>query len=223
MKSETFHGKEWFKASKGDHGYDGPLHTEPHDLAPISERVKNSFLEKGFEMHDDMFTTGEYPHAVGHAPRTHHDGFRSTAADFVTKTFRRDNISIMTQTVVDRIVIDNSGKDLTATGVELVARDGSRSVVHVKHEVIVSGGAYCSPVILMRSGIGPRDELAQHNISCLVDLTGVGKNLMDHCVSISTNDSSPSSDLNLFTKLWSAVVHVLRSQRSQAYSRPFYI
>ncbi len=105
LQSETFHGKDWFKAAKAEHGHDGPLHTEPHDLAPISQRVRDSMLEKGFPMVEDMFTTGETPHAVGHAVRTHHEGFRSTAADFVTKTYRRDNITILTEHAVDKIII----------------------------------------------------------------------------------------------------------------------
>ena len=182
-KSETFHGKEWFKAAEAEHGYDGPLHTEPHDLAPISQRVRDAMLEKGLPWHEDMFVTGEVPHGVGHAVRTHHEGFRSTAADFVTKTYRRENVTIRTQMVVDRVVIEKIDGLLRATGAELVARDGSRSTVRASGEVVVSGGAYCTPTILMRSGIGAKDELAEHNIECLVDLPGIGKNLMDHPLS----------------------------------------
>lgn len=130
-----------------------------------------------------MFTTGETPHAIGHAVRTHHDGFRSTAADFVTKTYRKDNITLLTQHVVDKVVIENSEDGHKATGAEIVAKDGTRSVVHANREVIISGGAYCSPNIMWRSGLGPKDELAEHKIPCLVDLPGVGQNLMDHALS----------------------------------------
>lgn len=140
-------------------------------------------LEDGFPMIEDMFTTGESPHAIGHAPRTHHNGIRSTAADFVTNTYRRENITILTEHVVDKIVFERSAETLTAVGAEIVAKDGSRSVVHANREVVVSGGAYCSPTILMRSGLGPREELAKIGIECLVDLPGVGQNLQDHAVS----------------------------------------
>lgn len=179
-KSETFYAKDWFKAAESEHGRDGLLHTEPHDLAPISERVRDSMIEKGLPLFNDMFVTGETARGCGHVVRTHHDGFRSTAADFVTRTYRRENITMLTQTIVDKIIIETKEHALVATGAELVARDGSRRAVYADREVIVSGGAYCSPTILMRSGFGAKDELAQQQIDCLMDLPGVGKNLMDH-------------------------------------------
>jgi len=49
-----------------------------------------------------------------------------------------------------------------------------------RKEVIVSAGAFQSPQLLMVSGIGNCSELAQHNISCKVNLPGVGKNMWDH-------------------------------------------
>jgi choline dehydrogenase len=48
--------------------------------------------------------------------------------------------------------------------------------------VTLSAGAIQSPALLMRSGVGPRDELAAHGISCLVNLPGVGRNLIDHAM-----------------------------------------
>ncbi len=93
-------------------------------------------LEKGFPMVEDMFTTGESPYAIGHAPRNVHQGTRTTAADFVSKTYRRKNITIMTQHVVDKVVFEKIDGELVATGAEVVARDGSRSVLHAKREVV---------------------------------------------------------------------------------------
>lgn len=174
-KAETVQGKAWFEAAEAEHGYDGPLHTEPHDWAPISERVRDSMVLSRLAFVEDMFVTGKAAQGVGHAVRAHHEGFRSTAADFVTKTFRRENVTILTQTVVDKVVIEKDGEELRATGAELVARDGTRSTILDTNEVIVSGGAYCSPTILMRSGIGSQTELAEHNIPCVLDLPGVGK------------------------------------------------
>lgn len=45
-----------------------------------------------------------------------------------------------------------------------------------------TAGAYCSPTILLRSGIGPQTELAELDIPCKLDLPGVGKNFQDHLV-----------------------------------------
>jgi choline dehydrogenase-like flavoprotein len=179
-KAETFHGKDWFKASESVHGTSGPLHTEPHDLAPISQLVRESLIDSGLPYHADMFSTGETPHGCGDVPRTVHQGIRSTAADFITKGYRRENITIKTSTTVDRIILNNIDGELTATGVLTRAADGTAVEYQAKKEVIVSAGAYCSPPILLRSGIGPKEELEKLEIEVKVDLPGVGKNLQDH-------------------------------------------
>ncbi|EOA86554.1 uncharacterized protein SETTUDRAFT_89387 [Exserohilum turcica Et28A] len=179
-KAETFHSKDWHKADASAHGTSGPLHTEPHDLAPISERVRESLIDQGLPYHADMFTTGETAHGCGDVPRTVHQGIRSTAADFITKTYRRNNITIKTEVTVDKVMLKNEKNGLTATGVSTISKSGKRIEYEAKKEVIVSAGAYCSPPILMRSGIGPKEELEKHGIDCLVNLPGVGGNLMDH-------------------------------------------
>ena len=134
-----------------------------------------------------MFTTGEVPHGCGHVVRTHHQGLRTTGADFVTNGYHRDNIDILTNTTVDKIVLEKDGGSLRATGVELTDESGTKKTMAAREEVIVSGGAYCSPPILLRSGIGPKEELEKLGIRCAVDLPGVGKNLLDHLVSSSAH------------------------------------
>lgn len=135
-----------------------------------------------------MFTTGDKVNGCGHAPRTVYEGLRSTAADFVTKDGKQGNLTIMVNATVDRVIIEKSEGKLKATGVAIVGNEGTKSEVFAKNEIIVSGGAYCSPNILNRSGIGAREELEKHSIETQVNLPGVGKNLMDHLVS-----SSPSN------------------------------
>lgn len=56
---------------------------------------------------------------------------------------------------------------------------GERRVVRARREVILAGGVFNSPQLLMLSGIGPRQELARHGIDARVDLPGVGRNLQD--------------------------------------------
>ncbi|OAL45959.1 glucose-methanol-choline oxidoreductase-like protein [Pyrenochaeta sp. DS3sAY3a] len=179
-RSETFHEKDWHKSDKSVHGTDGPLHTEPHDLAPISELVRDSMIDQGLPYTPDMFSTGESPHGCGDVPRTVYQGIRTTAADFITNSYRRANITIKTEVTVDKLVLSQEQGELTATGVVTISKDGRKVVYRAVKEVIVAAGAYCSPPILMRSGIGPKDELEKHGIRCLVDLPGVGRNLMDH-------------------------------------------
>ncbi|KAB8207484.1 hypothetical protein BDV34DRAFT_191791 [Aspergillus parasiticus] len=181
-KSETFHPKDWFQADPQSHGYNGPLHTEPHDLAPISNLLIDSLVSQGMPLHHDMFSTGDVAHGCGHAPRTVHKGIRATAADFITKDYNRSNVTIQTDTTVDRIVLEEGAAGLRATGVVTRLADGTTRTFHARKEVVISSGAYCSPAVLMRSGIGAREELDKFDIPCKVDLPGVGKNLMDHLI-----------------------------------------
>ncbi|KAL3478166.1 hypothetical protein BJX99DRAFT_269367 [Aspergillus californicus] len=181
-KSETFHTKPWFKEDASAHGYSGPLHTEPHDLAPIADRIMDSFVDQGLPLHHDMFSTGDVAHGCGHVPRTVYKGIRTTSADFITKEYDRSNITIQTDTTVDRVLLKPTTDGHRAVGALTRLADGSNKTFYARQEVIISGGAYCSPAILMRSGIGARDELAEHGINCQVDLPGVGKNLMDHLI-----------------------------------------
>ncbi|KAJ5126675.1 Glucose-methanol-choline oxidoreductase [Penicillium atrosanguineum] len=181
-KAETFHPKSWFKADKESHGYSGPLHTEPHDLAPISQLLIDSFISQGLPLHHDMFSTGDVPHGCGHVPRTVYKGTRTTGADFVTNKNQRGNITIMTDTTVDKIVFSKDGAQIRATGVATKTSNGTLKTFHARREIVISSGSYCSPAVLLRSGIGPKDELAKHNIPCLVSSPGVGRNLMDHLI-----------------------------------------
>lgn len=179
-KAETFHSTPWLTTKEGLHGSDGPLHTTPHVPAPISSMVLESYQSKGFPLIPDVFTTGESPHACGHAIRSIYQGVRTTAADYVTKNNKRSNVNVVTDTIVHHVVLAGDGKRKRAIGAQLQSAAGDKTLVKARKEVIVSAGAYCSPAILLRSGIGPKQELQGLGIESQVDLGGVGKNLMDH-------------------------------------------
>ncbi|PQE28213.1 GMC oxidoreductase protein [Rutstroemia sp. NJR-2017a BBW] len=179
-KAENFHGKDWFKANDEVHGKDGLLDVEPHDLAPISNMILDSMADQGLPLHPDMFSTGETPNGCGHAPRTVYKGDRTTSANY----FRNKglNLGIKTDTTVDKVILEGQGSDKRAVAVKVIEKDGTEKEIRANKEIIISGGAYCSPTILMRSGIGAKSELEEHGIDCQVDLPGVGKNLMDHLI-----------------------------------------
>lgn len=149
--------------------------------APISNMILDSMQDQGLPLHPDMFSTGESAHGCGHAPRTVYQGDRTTSANYFRN--KGPNLAIKTETTVDKVILEGSGSDVKATAVRVIEKDGTARELKAKKEIIVSGGAYCSPTILMRSGIGSISELQSHGIDCKVDLPGVGKNLMDHLVS----------------------------------------
>ena len=182
-QAESFKSKPWFKPVESEHGYTGHLGTEPHDLAPISDLILESFSDKGLGLDHDMFTHGNNPHGCGHATRTVTNGLRTTGADFITNKNKTENVEVVCGAHVDKVLLEKDANgDLVATGVRAILSDGSVFEAKATKEVIVSGGAYCSPNILNRSGIGARDELSRHGIETLVDLPAVGKNLMDHLI-----------------------------------------
>jgi choline dehydrogenase-like flavoprotein len=143
--------------------------------------ILESMESQGLKRQDDMFSTGDNPHGCGHVPRTHYKGDRTTSANYFRK--QGPNLAIKTETIVDKIIVEGSGNNLKAIAVKVIEKDGSSKEFKAKKEIIVSGGAYCSPAILLRSGLGPKAELSELGIECRIDLPGVGKNLMDHLVS----------------------------------------
>jgi choline dehydrogenase-like flavoprotein len=93
---------------------------------------------------------------------------------------RRPNLTIVTGAHATRVLLDEAGGRVLATGVEYRTADGHTSVATARREVILSAGAVGSPHLLLLSGIGPREELEAAGISCRVHSPHVGKHLKDH-------------------------------------------
>jgi choline dehydrogenase len=83
----------------------------------------------------------------------------------------RANLTVRAGVLVDRVdVVDGRARGVLLAGGEVIEAD----------DVVLAAGAYGSPAILLRSGIGPADELAALRITPVADLRAVGKNLRDH-------------------------------------------
>ena len=90
----------------------------------------------------------------------------------------------MTNVYVDKVILEDTNNGMRAVGVDLQDSPGEKRSVKARKEVIVTAGVYGSPTILLRSGIGDRHEVEDYGIESRVNLPGVGKNLMDHLVSM---------------------------------------
>ena len=111
-------------------------------------------------------------------PMSNRPGRRASAAMCYldAPTRRRPNLRIVARAQVHRIMIDGrraTGVAATVDGADRRFRAGT---------VILAAGALLSPVLLMRSGIGPQGELRQAGIAVAADLPGVGANLQNHPV-----------------------------------------
>jgi hypothetical protein len=110
--------------------------------------------------------------AVGPLPRNVRDGTRmSTALTYLAPARPRPNLEIRPDTLVDRVLI--TGR--RARGVQL--HTGERVEADA---VVLAAGAYGSPAILLRSGVGPAEQLRRLDLPVVADLLGVGANLVDH-------------------------------------------
>jgi choline dehydrogenase len=86
----------------------------------------------------------------------------------------RSNLTLVPHALVDRLRLDGD----RATGAIVRVANGEREIS--ADLIVLAAGAYGSPSILLRSGIGPSDELAEAAVGPLVELPGVGRNLIDH-------------------------------------------
>ncbi len=93
----------------------------------------------------------------------------------------RPNLTVIADTQAEKLVIE----DGEARGV-LVVHRGKRRTIRARREVVVSGGAFGSPQLLMLSGIGPAAHLREHGIAVVADRAGVGADLQDHLDHISS-------------------------------------
>ncbi|OBB37755.1 GMC family oxidoreductase N-terminal domain-containing protein [Mycobacterium sp. 852002-51961_SCH5331710] len=109
---------------------------------------------------------------------TQRRGARWSAADaYLKPALKRANLTLETDALATRVVFDGR----RAVGVE-IEQNGTRRVVKARREVVLCGGAINSPQLLMLSGIGDGERLAEHGISTLVHAPDVGANLADHFI-----------------------------------------
>ncbi|WP_375690037.1 GMC family oxidoreductase [Pseudooceanicola sp. LIPI14-2-Ac024] len=163
------------------HGNQGPLHVSDQKAPrPISRAFVTAATECQHREVAD-FNTGDNEgvglYQVTQFHSAERNGERCSAAAAYLRPIRagRRNLTVVTGAHATKILTE--GK--RATGVAY--RSGRKDAeVRARREVIVSGGAFNSPQLLLLSGIGPAEEVQKHGIAVVHDLPGVGRNLQDH-------------------------------------------
>ncbi|WP_327044143.1 GMC family oxidoreductase N-terminal domain-containing protein [Microbispora sp. NBC_01189] len=160
------------------HGQGGPYpirRWRPDELLPGQVAFVEACIEAGFPEAKDH----NHPDAsgVGPIPSNRRDAANrvTTAMAYLTPARGRPNLDIRTHTVVDRVIFEGQ----RAAGVVAGTAGGGYETITARR-VILAAGAVASPMILMRSGIGPSADLRRLGIDCRADLPGVGANLVDH-------------------------------------------
>ncbi len=176
------------------HGADGPLQVaDQRQPRPITQ----AFIDAAAHLHVARNDDFNGPHQEGaglYQVTQFHSGPRkgercSAAAAYLHPVLHRPNLTVMTGTRAERIVL----QDRRATG--LIVRQGRRRLtLAARREVIVSLGSFGSPQLLLLSGIGPEEELRHHRIPVAHALPGVGQNLQDH-LDYTLSYTSPRRDV----------------------------
>jgi choline dehydrogenase len=162
------------------HGTGGPLpirRYRPTELTPVNAAAYEAAVRAGFPEVADHNRPGAI--GLGPAPVNAVGGMRMSAAmTYLAQARERPNLMLLADALADRILFDGSSSGAEAsraTGVLLA--DGS---IVRSSRVVLAAGAYGSPAILLRSGIGPADDLRALGIDVRADLPSVGANLQEH-------------------------------------------
>ncbi|MFJ4016010.1 GMC family oxidoreductase [Microbacterium sp. NPDC090014] len=148
--------------------------TDDYELSPIQASIIGAAVEEGLPRNPDY--NGGTLDGVSQQQVTIRDGRRvNTWMAYAQPVV--DRLTILTEREVHSVIVEEG----RAVGVRLGS--GADSAEVFADEVVLSAGAIGSPVILLRSGIGPADELAALGIPVVLDAPGVGKNLHDHLLS----------------------------------------
>jgi choline dehydrogenase len=170
--------ESWHESGHGGdpdwRGKSGPLHvTRGPRSNPLHAAFVKSGEQAGYPVTDDY--NGQQQEGFGPMDQTVYQGRRwSAATAYLKPALKRDNCTLI-RGMARKVVI----KDGRATGVE-IKRGRKVEVISAKREVILAASSLNSPKLLMLSGIGPAEHLAEHGIEVVADRPGVGQNLQDH-------------------------------------------
>ncbi len=178
----------------GKHGMMSVINAKDHNPNPTSKAFIDACLELGFPPTDDF--NGPQMEGAGWHHINIKDGKRHGANEaYIEPIADRKNFTMSTNSYASRLLFEGN----RCVGVEYI-QDGETKTARATKEVIVCGGALESPKLLMLSGIGPADHLAEHDIDVLVDLPGVGQNFHNHVLTGVIRECKqpvPQGNLNL--------------------------
>jgi choline dehydrogenase len=159
------------------HGADGPLPLRRH---PPSEWVpfQAAFVEACRELGYPACADSNAPKSIGVGAHTMNkiDGRRISVAEaYLTPEVRaRPNLTLRTNLLVRRVLLRNR----KVYGLEVEGPGGVEVIESPR--VVLSAGALGTPGILLRSGIGPRHDVARIGTELVAHVPGVGRRLLDH-------------------------------------------
>ena len=179
------------------HGTGGPLNVsdQPYRFE-LTEAVLAACEQAGIPRNPDF--NGADQEGCGYYQTTTSNRRRwSTAKAYLDPARSRQNLTIRTGAHATRVLLNNG----RATGVSYMTAEGSRTAT-ARIEVIVSGGTYGSPQLLLLSGLGPAQHLQEMGIEVVRDMPAVGSNLHDHFTTSTSWRCTRAITLNDLENSW---------------------
>ena len=158
------------------HGSSGPLSVKKSDRTDdvLLDRFVEAGQQAGFPLTADF--NGRQQEGFSRYEHTMKGSRRCSAAQaYLHPVLDRPNLTVMSHASVDRVLFEET----RAVSVSAMVKK-QRVDFAAREEIILAAGALNSPQILLRSGIGPADQIKPHGIDVVHCLPGVGRNLQDH-------------------------------------------
>lgn len=171
--------EDWMGGESDTRGAGGPMRIEVSpDPHPVAESLLSGAEELGLPVIGDANGISNEGACLANFNATTQDGTLqrwSAARGYLRPAAAWPNLTVHTDAEVTELTFE-SGR---CTGL-VVHHDGSRRTLRASRGVVLTLGALGTPRLLMRSGIGPADQLAAVGTTPLLDLPGVGENFQDH-------------------------------------------
>ncbi|HEX7104110.1 MAG TPA: GMC oxidoreductase [Nitrolancea sp.] len=181
------------------------------ELTPFQAGFVAGAVASGIPRVDDLNDPDDTD-GVSPSPANIFEGTRwNTAFAYLDPVRSRPNLTIIGRALIDRVEVQGG----RAIAVQAIV-DGRRQRIAARR-IVLSSGAYGSPMILLRSGIGPADELASLGIETVHALPGVGRALADHsAVQLSMRSAELDREMRAFeTNHWLPDEQCLSKTRSR--------
>ncbi|WP_371348011.1 GMC family oxidoreductase [Ancylobacter sp. IITR112] len=175
-----------FRALEADRDFDGPLHGADGPLvvrrigdaaiSPFVHRVMTTLQSRGHPIRPDQNGPWEDGTFRGVVAVDDEGQRQPTSLAYLTpEVRRRPNLRILTDHAATRLLFEGR----RVVGAEIATAGGGRVTIAAR-QVVLAAGAIHSPALLLRSGIGPAEELRALGLPVVAERRGVGRNLMEH-------------------------------------------
>lgn len=186
--------------NKNDHGSDGPIQLSFGKIdmhPPFNSAWPKVFANLGYDLTGDPISgiaSGAFTNPAVVDPQSKKRSHAGSAY-YNAAVAARPNLFVLTEVLVEKILIKKIEGALAATGVQITTKDGIAIDVLATTEVILAAGTVKSPQLLELSEIGDKAVLSQHGIETLVENAAIQlgdcrRTTFWRFTARSTNDSS---------------------------------